>query len=134
MPSSGVWPSLIGESWLAVEYSFSPEPSCTSQLQPEPKRATPFWPNVDLKSSKEPNAEVIASPSAPDGAPPPFGPITVQNSEWLAWPPALLRTGPCLSAGRLDRLFRTSSTLEFSHCVPASALFAFVTYAWWCLE
>ena len=27
---------------------------------------------------------------------------------WLAWPPALLRTGPCLSSGRLSRFWSTS--------------------------
>ena len=36
--------------------------------------------------------------------------MIVQKSEWLAWPPALLRTAACLSAGSVSSFVSTSST------------------------
>jgi hypothetical protein len=53
--------------------------------------------------------------------------MTVQNRLWFAWPPALLRTGPCLSCGSDERFFRTSSTGLSAHSVPSSAAFALST-------
>jgi hypothetical protein len=67
-------------------------PAFTSQAQPEPKRVAAAWPNFSLKASKPPNVPVMAWATLPTGAPPPPGFISVQNSEWLAWPPPLLRT------------------------------------------
>ena len=108
--------------------------STTSHDQPEPKRFTPASVSCFFSSSKLPKAELIASPSSPPGVPPPFDESTVQNSEWLAWPPALLRTGPCLSAASDDRCASTSSTGLSAHSVPSSAALALSTYAWWCLS
>jgi hypothetical protein len=45
-----------------------------------------------LNSSKLPHLALIASASAPLGAPPLPGAMMVQNRLWLAWPPPLLRT------------------------------------------
>ena len=59
--------------------------------------------------------------------------MIVQKSEWLAWPPALLRTAACLSAGSVSSFVSTSSTGASARSVPSSALFALSTYAWWCL-
>ena len=70
-------------SWFGVPTIARPEPSCTSHAQPEPNWPTPVSLSLVLKSSNEPNAELIASPSAPDGSPPPSGLIDSQNSEWL---------------------------------------------------
>ena len=62
-----------------VERASSPDPFQTSQLQPLPKRVTPFCTIVCLRSAKLPNAEPIASASAPLGSPPPFGPMFSQK-------------------------------------------------------
>jgi hypothetical protein len=72
-----------GLSWFGVDVIASPEPSWTSQAQPEPNCPTPAASNFSLNSSKEPNAEEIASARAPLGSPPPSGDIDGQNSEWL---------------------------------------------------
>ena len=71
---------------------------------------TPLSSNLAWKSAKEPKAALIASASSPVGSPPPSGLMFSQNSVWLAWPPAWLRSGVCLSAGSDDRLARSSST------------------------
>src|SRR5436853_7400396 len=110
MPRIGVWPSETGESWFGVLVTLSSPLSTTSHDQPEPNRFTPASVSCFFSSSKLPNVELIASPSSPLGAPPPLGESTVQNSEWFAWPPALLRTGPCLSAGSDESCLSTFST------------------------
>src|SRR5690242_6786845 len=119
---------MSGESWFGLPYTWRPEPSWTSQPQPEPNWFVAAAVSLSLKSPNEPNAEAIASPSAPEGSPPPFGPMTFQKSEWFAWPPALLRTGPCLSDGSEDRLARTSSTDLSAQSVSFSAPLARSTY------
>src|SRR4051794_4464373 len=119
----------MGESWLGVLVSLSCPPSSTSHVQPEPNWPTPLASNRSLKSSNEPNASLIASARSPEGSPPPSGDIDSQNSVWLAWPPPLLRNGPCLSSGSDDRLARTSSTSLPSQSVPDSASLALSTYA-----
>src|SRR3954453_15819008 len=129
MPRIGVCPSDRGESWLAVLGTLRPPLSTTSQDQPEPKRLTPASVICCFSASRPPRAWLIASASPPDGSPP-FGPSTVQNREWLAWPPALLRTGPCLSAGSEERFLSTSSTGLSAHSVPSRAAFALSTYGW----
>ena len=53
-------PSEIGESWFGVETTATPEPSLTSQAQPEPNRAMPAVLNSSLNESKEPKASSIA--------------------------------------------------------------------------
>jgi len=125
---------VSGLSWLAVLVIFSVPPSTTSHAQPEPKRATPAASNCSLKASNEPNAASIALPRSPSGAPPPFGLIDSQNSEWFRWPPPLLRTAPRLSSGTSPRFAMTSSIGLPSSGPPARASFALSTYAWWCLS
>jgi hypothetical protein len=49
----------------------------------EPNWLTPVSFTLALKSSKEPNALLMASASSPSGSPPPSGLIHSQNSEWL---------------------------------------------------
>src|SRR3954467_9971068 len=93
----------MGLSWLGVLVSLSSPPSRTSHVQPEPNCPTPLASNCSLKSSKLPKAELMASASSPDRSPPPSGFIDSQKSVWLAWPPPLLRNGPCLSLGSDDR-------------------------------
>src|SRR5438094_10571357 len=127
MPKIGVWPSDNGESWLGVLTTLRSPPLTTSHDQPEPKRFTPASVIADLSWSKPPKAELIASPSSPDGAPPPPGPSTVQNRLWFACPPALFRTAACLSAGRDERFLSISSTGRSAHSVPSSAAFALST-------
>ena len=68
---------------LGVETTASPEPSCTSQDQPEPNWPTPASLNWTWKSPKEPKADSIAEARSPSGSPPPSGDIHSQNSEWL---------------------------------------------------
>jgi hypothetical protein len=45
----------------------------TSQVQPEPKLPAAEAANFSLNASNEPNAALMASASAPLGAPPPAG-------------------------------------------------------------
>ena len=54
-----------------------------NQAHPEPKRPVPAVANCFLNSSKGPNAASIADATYPDGAPPAFGAINVQNKVWL---------------------------------------------------
>jgi hypothetical protein len=72
-----------GVSWFGVPTIARLLPSYTSQDQPEPNWLTPVSFSFALKSPNEPNAELIASPSAPSGSPPPSGLIDSQNSVWL---------------------------------------------------
>ena len=58
-------------------------PVSTSHAHPLPKRVTPALLICSLKESKLPKVDLIESASAPVGAPPAFGPIHVQNSEWF---------------------------------------------------
>ena len=53
----------------------------------------------------------MASAALPVGAPPAFGASSVQNSEWLAWPPPLLRTAVRMASGSAFRSLIRSSTL-----------------------
>ena len=46
-----------------------------------------------------PKVSSIAARSSPPGSPPPSGLMISQKREWLACPPALLRTGPWISDG-----------------------------------
>ena len=104
------------------------EPSAftTSQAQPEPKRVAPAFANASLKASKPPSSASIAAPRSPTGAPPPFGLSIFQKKAWLAWPPPLLRTAPCLSAGR-EAISESNSQIDLpSRSVPAMASFNFV--------
>ena len=43
--------------------------------------------------------------------PPPLGLMIVQNIEWLAWPPPLLRTAARMSSGTFSMLRHRSSML-----------------------
>jgi len=92
-----------------------------SQAQPLPKRVSAALVKASLNFSKPPSCDSIALPTSPTGAPPPLGDITVQNRLWLAWPPPLLRTGPCRFSGS-DLVFLTSSsTGRSAYSVPSSA-------------
>jgi hypothetical protein len=66
-----------------------------------------------LKPAKSTNAALIASPSEPDGSPPPFGPMIVQNSAWLAWPPPLLMTAWRIDSGTV-LIARIKSSIEWA--------------------
>jgi hypothetical protein len=68
---------------LGVLVTARPEPSCTNHAQPEPNWLTPASLNFALKSSKDPNALLIASARSPLGSPPPSGESISQNNEWL---------------------------------------------------
>src|SRR3954452_19472960 len=83
MPSRGVWPSETGESWFGVLVTLRPEPSCTSQVQPLPKRATPASLTCFLRSSRLPKVSLISSARAPLGSPPPAGLMVSQEKGGL---------------------------------------------------
>ena len=83
--------------------------------------------NASLKPSKLPKAASIAPARSPEGAPPPLGPITVQNSVWLAWPPPWFCTAARLPSGTEPRLLRMDSIDWFSRSVPATASFSLPT-------
>src|SRR5713101_5159729 len=112
-----------------------PELSLISQAQPEPKRATPALFIFSLNWSKPPNALLIASASAPEGCPPAFGPMMVQNMEWLMWPPPLLRTAVLILSGTMAQLLASNSSMVLlaRFGADSSALLRLVTYALWCL-
>src|SRR4051812_32223990 len=102
---TGKAPSMIGESWLAVEMTSSLSPRFTSQAQPEPKRVVAAVANFSLKGSKPPNVELIALERLPVGEPARFWGLRIsQKREWLWWPPALLRTGVLISSFTMARL------------------------------
>jgi ADP-ribosylglycohydrolase len=82
------------------------------------------------KLSNLPKVPLIRSAALPVGAPPPLGPIRVQNSVWLAWPPPLLRTAVRMSSGTLlMSRSRSSMLFDWSSGYFSSAAFRFVTYA-----
>src|SRR4051794_39158435 len=109
----GVLPSMIGLSWLAVLSIANLPPEDTSHAQPLPNRVVAALANCSLKLSKPPNVPLIRSAILPVGAPPPFGDIRGQNSEWLAWPPPLLRTAVRIASGSpLRSLIRSSTLLD----------------------
>ena len=115
MPRIGVSPCIRGLSWLAVLYTATtPSLFLTSHAQPLPKRVVPAAANAFLKPSKLPHAASIAAARAPLGSPPPPGPITDQNSEWLAWPPPLFCTAVRMSAGTLEILRISFSMSQLS--------------------
>src|SRR5690349_20300621 len=102
----GVLPSISGLSWLGVLVtSRLPSLLATTHDQPEPKRPAPALLTASLRPSTPPNLLLIASASAPLGAPPPLGPMICQNMLWLACPPPLLRTAVRLSSGTLSRFW-----------------------------
>ena len=72
--------------------TMSTEPSAffTSQVQPEPKLPTAEVWKAFLNSSNEPHLALIASASAPVGAPPPFGVMQFQKKVWFHTWAALL--------------------------------------------
>src|SRR5512144_2083228 len=100
----GVRPSDSGESWLGVEVTVS-EPSffTESHAQPLPKRDLAAVSNCVLNASKPPKDLSMAADTSEPGLPPSFL-STVQNSEWLAWPPPWLRMTVRMSSGTALRL------------------------------
>ena len=105
-------------SWFGVDVTSRVPPLETSQPQPEPKRAMPACESFSLKASKR-RRPVRSPPRGHRGLASATGAHDCQKSEWLAWPPALFRTGPRLS-GSLSRSRRTSSTGLSAHlCRPA---------------
>ena len=77
-------PSISGLSWFGVvTISTAPPLPTASHAQPEPKTPAADAANLSLNSSNEPKAASIFSASTPDGAPPAFGPMIVQNMQWL---------------------------------------------------
>ena len=118
-------PFMSGLSWLALLSTASlPALSTLSHAQPEPKRVSAALVKASLKASKPPRSLSMRLATSPTGLPPPLGDMTVQNSEWLAWPPALLRSGPRLSSGSASRLAMISSADLSAHSVPSSAALA----------
>jgi hypothetical protein len=87
-------------------------PLLITHAQPLPKRVVPAWLTAVLNFSKSPNALLMASATAPFGAPPALGAISFQNSEWFQWPPPLLRTAALMSSGTLLMFFSRSSRLR----------------------
>ena len=87
---------------------------------------TLFWESMSPDGGGAPDG-ALAEARSPDGSPPPSGLIICQKRLWLKWPPPLLRTGFCLSSGRLERSFSTSSTSLSAHSVPSSAALALST-------
>ncbi len=115
-------PSISGLSWLAVLSTTTFLSGVTlSHAQPEPKRLMAALVKASLNFSKPPTSRSMALATSPTGSPPPLGDITVQNSEWLAWPPPLLRTGPCKFSGSDFRRETSSSTGRSAYSVPSSA-------------
>src|SRR6266853_4519185 len=102
-------PDINGLSWFGVDSIASLPSLRINQAHPEPNRPTPACANFVLKSANEPNADLIASASAPvDSPPPPFFMI-FQNMEWFQWPPPLFRTAVRIFSGTRSRLFMSSS-------------------------
>ena len=105
-------PSMSGLSWLAVEPTARPVPSQTSQAQPLPKRVTPALRELLLERVEAAEGRVDRAASEPPWARRRrSGAMIVQKSEWLAWPPPLLRTAVRIASGTIvevgeDRLDR----------------------------
>src|SRR5688500_2425506 len=129
MPRMAFLPSISGLSWLGVLVTSSLPLLSTTHAQPLPKRVVPAWLTAVLNFSKSPNAPLIASATAPVGAPPALGAISFQNIEWFQWPPPLLRTAALMSSGTLLMPFSRSSRLLLcsSGCLSSAAL-RLVTY------
>ena len=101
----------------------SPEESSGSQ----PPRLPPAG---HLPPGMMPPAEAPPGTVSP-GSPPLPGPITVQNREWFACPPPLLRTAPRMSSGTAFRSLMSASTLFASRsALPAIALLTLLMYVW----
>ena len=127
-------PSLSGVSWLALLSTTTFLSGVTlSHAQPLPKRVSAALVKASLNFSKPPRSLSIALATSPLGSPPPLGDMTVQNREWLAWPPPLLRTGPCRFSGSVLSFFTSSSTGRSAYSVPSSAALTLLMYVWWCL-
>src|SRR5579863_5311631 len=92
----------------------------TSHVQPEPNVPVATFANSSLNLSNEPYLALIASASAPVGAPPPFGDRLFQKNVWFQTCAELLNTPP-------DDFFTISSRDMFSNSVPGISLFRFVT-------
>src|ERR1700722_15462710 len=121
-------PLISGLSWLGVDSIANLPSFTTSHAQPEPNRPTPAAANFVLKSANEPKEDLIASPTAPEGSPPPPFFISFQNIEWFQCPPPLLRTAVRIFSGTLSRLLRSSSIDRACRSGLASrALFKLVT-------
>src|SRR5690606_30058069 len=96
---------------LACSMASEPSLFFTCQAQPEPNRVTAFLLNSFLKFSKEPNAWLIASASAPVGMPPPLGFMQFQKKVWFQTWAALLKMPP-------EEFMMMSSRDMFSNWVP----------------
>src|SRR5690606_27502261 len=107
---------------LVLTMSTEPSGFFTSQVQPEPKLPTAALLNSSLNFSKEPHFLLIASASAPLGAPPPLGDMEFQRKVWFQTCAALLKMPP-------EDLRMMSSSEAFSNSVPLIRLLRFVTYA-----
>src|ERR1035437_8993281 len=121
-------PDINGLSWFGVDSIASFPSFRMTQAQPDPNRPTPAAANFVLKSAKEPNADLIASASAPVGSPPPPFFMIFQNIEWFQWPPPLFRTAVRIFSGTRSRLEskRSIDRAERSAC-PSRALLRLVT-------
>src|SRR6478672_4595123 len=120
---------MMGESCLALDVISILEPSLISQAQPDPNRVVAAAPNFSLKAANPPKTLLIAASRFPTGSPPAFGAIIVQNSEWLLWPPPLLRTAVRIFSGTIAQLLASNSPIDlFARSgADSSALFRFVT-------
>src|SRR5687768_5183545 len=100
----------------------STEPSAffTSQVQPEPKLPMADLLNSSLNLSNEPHLALIASATAPLGAPPPFGFMQFQKKVWFHTCAELLNRPP-------DDFLTMSSSEAFSKSVPLIRLLRLVT-------
>ncbi|MNR41567.1 hypothetical protein D3C85_1599660 [compost metagenome] len=92
-----------------------------NQAQPLPKRVSAALVKASLKASKPPNCSSMALATAPCGKPPPLGDITLQNSEWLAWPPPWLITAFCNFSGNCLTLATSFSTGHSAYSLPSTA-------------
>jgi len=77
-----------------------------------------------LKAPKEPKEASMAVASSPVGLPPLDGPITLQNSAWLTYPPPALRRGPRSASGTVSSLVSTASMPSAARPASASASLA----------
>src|SRR2546423_2044689 len=102
---TGNAPSMMGESWLAVEITSRFWPRLMSQAQPEPKRVVPAVLKSSLNLSKPPKVLLIAPERLPTGADCFWAGLRIsQKREWLWWPPPLLRTAVRIFSGTMERL------------------------------
>src|SRR5258708_37276655 len=115
---------MRGVAGSGVEGIWGLPPDHGTHAQPLPRRPVPAAAICSLNLAKSPKVFLIASPTAPLGSPPALGPIQVQNSEWLWWPPALLRTAVRMSSGTWLIFLRRSSSghVSSSGCFATAAL------------